>query len=273
MTYKSILVHLDIDGHVAPVIKLAIDLAKRFDARLIGLSAADVSLPLVSAEGMAFDGEMMVRQREDIERRLDALRQEFEGLARAGLDMEWRGDIGNPTRLAIETARAADLIVMASPNGASVSDAQRSVDLGSLLLQAGRPVLVPSNGQENLPTDKVLVAWKDTREARRAVADALPFFQIAKEVRVFTIDSDATDETWNGLTDVVGFLSRHGVKATADVFPDRSDGQTIGDLAKAMYADLIVSGAYGHSRLRERVFGGATRSLLENEGLNRFMSN
>ena len=95
---------------------------------------------------------------------------------------------------------------------------------------------------------------------------------MAKKVRVITIDNDVTDETWNSLVDVVAFLSHHGVTAEPDVFPEKSDGQTIADLAMAMNADLIVSGAYGHSRLREWVFGGATRSLLENDGLNRFMS-
>ena len=272
MTYKSILVHLDIDGQVAPVVKLAIDLAKRFDARLIALSAADFPLPLVSAEGMAFDGEIMARQRQNIERRLDELRKEFEGLADAARAMEWRGAVGNPTRLLIDSARAADLIVATSPEGASVGNVHRSIDLGSVVLQAGRPMLVAPNDQEHFLANNVLVAWKATREARRAVADAIPFLQMAKKVRVIMIDNDVTDETWNSLADVVAFLSHHGVTAEPDVFPEKSDGQTIADLATAMNADLIVSGAYGHSRFREWVFGGATRSLLENDGLNRFMS-
>lgn len=273
MAYKSILVHLDIDGPVAPVIKIAIDVAQRFDARLIALSAADVPLPLVSAEGMAFDGEIMARQRQSIESRLDELRKEFEGLAGAAIDIEWRAAVGNPTRLLVDSARAADLIVTGSPEGASVSNVHRSIDLGSLVLQAGRPMLVASTGQEQFLANKVVVAWKDTREARRAVADAIPMLQMAKEVRVITIDNDPTDETWNSLTDVTTLLSQHGVKAAADVFPEKSDGQTTADLAMAMNADLIISGAYGHSRFREWVFGGATRSLLENDGLNRFMSN
>ena len=78
---------------------------------------------------------------------------------------------------------------------------------------------------------------------------------------------------WRSLNDVAAFLSHHGVKAATDVFPEKSDGRTIADLATAMDADLVISGAYGHSRFREWVFGGATRSLLENDRLNRFMSN
>ena len=122
-------------------------------------------------------------------------------------------------------------------------------------------MLVASDGQDHFLANKVLVGWKDTREARRAVADAIPLLQMAKEVRVITIDNDPTDETWNSLTDVTTLLSQHGVKAAADVFPEKSDGQTIADLANAMHADLVVSGAYGHSGLREWIFGGATRSL------------
>ena len=215
----------------------------------------------------------MMHQRKNIERRIEDLRAEFEGLAGATVGTEWRGAVGNPTRLLIETARVADLIVTASPEGASSGNVHRSTDLGNLILQAGRPVFVASTNQENFRINKVLVGWKDTREARRAVTDAMPFLQMAREVCVITIDSDATDETWNSLDDVVALLSDHGVKARAEVFPERSDGGTIADVADAMHADLIISGAYGHSRFREWIFGGATRSLLENDRLNRVMTN
>ncbi|KQU87765.1 universal stress protein [Mesorhizobium sp. Root102] len=273
MSYKSIVLNLDIDGMVAPVIKLGVDLAQRFDARLIGLSAADVPPPVVMEGGVAFEGESMMRQRESIERRIEDLRAEFESLAGASVDTEWRGAVGNPTRLLIDSARLADLIVTASPEGASSGNVHRSTDLGNLILQSGRPVLVAATNQEDFRINKVLVGWKDTREARRAVTDAMPFLQMAQEVRVITIEDDATDETWNSLDDVVALLSFHGVKATAEVFPEKSDGGTIADVAHAMHADLIISGAYGHSRFREWIFGGATRSLLENDRLNRVMSN
>lgn len=273
MSYKSIVLNLDIDCIVAPVIKLAVDLAQRFDARLIGLSAADVPAPVVMEGGAAFEGESIMRQRKNIERRLESLRAEFEGLVGAGVDAEWRGAVGNPTRLLIGASRVGDLIVTASPDGGSPGDAHRSTDIGNVILQAGRPVLVASANQENFRIDKVLVGWKDTREARRAVADAMPFLQLAQEVRVITIDDDATDESWSSLNDVVASLSFHGVKAKAEVFPGKPDGGAIADVADAMHADLIISGAYGHSRFREWIFGGATRSLLQNDRLNRIMSN
>jgi nucleotide-binding universal stress UspA family protein len=273
MSYKSIVLNLDIDRAAAPVVKLAVDLARRFDARLIGLSAADVPPPVVMEGGVAFEGESMMRQRKNIERRLESLRAEFEGLAGAAIDTEWRGAVGNPTRLLIGASRVGDLIVTAPPDGGSRGDAHRSTDIGNVILQAGRPVLVASANQDNFRIGKVLVGWKDTREARRAVTDAMPFLQLAQEVRVVTIDNDATDETWNSLDDVVASLSFHGVKAKAEVFPEKSDGRTIADVAEAMHANLVISGAYGHSRFREWIFGGATRSLLQNDRLNRIMSN
>ncbi|RUX85431.1 universal stress protein, partial [Mesorhizobium sp. M7D.F.Ca.US.004.01.2.1] len=208
MGYKSIVLNLDIDGMVTPVIKLGVDLAQRFDARLIGLSAADVPPPVVMEGGVAFEGESMMHQRKNIERRIEDLRAEFEALAGATVDTEWRGAVGNPTRLLIDSARVTDLIVTALPEGASSGNVHRSTDLGSLILQAGRPVFVASTNQENIRINN-LVGWKDTREARRAVTDAMPFLQMAQAVRVITIDNDATDETWNGLNDVcLAFLSR-----------------------------------------------------------------
>ena len=88
MSYKSIVLNLDIDGMVAPVIKLAVDLAQRFDARLIGLSAADVPPPVVMEGGVAFEGESMMRQRKNIERQIEDLHAEFESLAGASVDSQ-----------------------------------------------------------------------------------------------------------------------------------------------------------------------------------------
>ncbi|MBZ9811077.1 universal stress protein [Mesorhizobium sp. ESP-6-2] len=214
-----------------------------------------------------------MRQRKDIKRRLEDFHAQFESIAGATVHTQWRGAVGNPTRLLIESARLADLIVTASPEGVSFGNAYRSTDLGNLILQAGRPVLVASTNQEDFRINKVLVGWKDTSEVRRAVLDAMPFLQMAQEVRVITIDDEATDETWNGLDDLVAFLDVHGVEARAEVFPEKSNGGTIADLAGAMNADLVISGAYGHSRFREWIFGGATRALLEADRLNRLMSN
>lgn len=272
MSYKSILVNLDIDGPAVPLIKLAADLASRFDARLIGFSAADIPPPVVAPEGMILDGEFMQRQRDEIEQRLGELRAGFEKLAGASVKVEWRGAVVNPTRSLIETARAADLIVTGAVEGASSGNANRSVDLGSLVLNAGRPILVAASDAERVLANKILVAWKDTREARRAVADALPMLSRAQEVVVATVDRAADTFTKASVADVAAFLASHGIKARTEVIVERDESKKLADFARSMHADLVVSGAYGHSRLREWVFGGVTRSLLDEIGLNRFMA-
>jgi nucleotide-binding universal stress UspA family protein len=272
MTYRSILVGIDIDAPGDSIIALATELATRFHARLIGASAADIAPPIVTPDGIVLGAEIMQNQRDDIESRLDGLRRKFEALAGAAVDVEWRAAIASPTRLLLETVRAADLVLIASPEGASGGNPYRSIDLGSLALNAGRPLLVAASGAEHLPASRVLVAWKDTREARRAVADAVPLMAGAREVVVATVDREADILAREGIADVVAFLARHGIKARSEVIAEKDDAKGLAELARSMNADLVVSGAYGHSRLREWVFGGVTRSLLDDGRLNRFMS-
>jgi nucleotide-binding universal stress UspA family protein len=119
---------------------------------------------------------------------------------------------------------------------------------------------------------KALVAWKDGREARRAVADAVPFLSRATEVVVATVDPDGSRQSRDGVADVVAWLDRHGIKARGEILPGRDEGARLAEFAAGLGADLVVSGAYGHSRLREWVLGGVTRSLLDDVRLNRFMS-
>jgi hypothetical protein len=195
MAYKSIVLNLDIDGMVVPVIKLGVDLAQRFEARLIGVSAADVPPPVVMEGGVAFEGESMMHQRKNIERRIEDLRAEFEGLAGATVDSEWRGAVGNPTRLVIETARVADLIVTASPEGASSGNVHRSTDLGNLILQAGRPVFVASTNQENFRINKVLVGRTRVKPGVRLLMPC-PFYKWLR--RFVSLRSTMTQPTKPG---------------------------------------------------------------------------
>lgn len=146
----------------------------------------------------------------------------------------WRSDVLSPTRFLIKMARTADLIVTGSPEIARDGDPRRSINLGGLLLHAGRPVLVPASGSNQCAAKRAPIAWKGGREARRAVADAIPLLECADEVVV------AMD-----------------------------DAHRLADFAKTMQADLVVSGTYGISRLGEWVFGGVTRSLLNEIGLTR----
>lgn len=269
MTYKSILVNLDIDGPVIPVLKLANDLASHFDARLIGFSAADAHLPFVGPEGGMVAAEVWQQEKENIECRLQELHAEFDKLTAGAVEVEWRQIVGDPTRSLAMTARLADLIVTAAY---STGESYRTVDLGSLVLQTGRPLLIAADVAAPIAAKNAMVAWKDTREARRAVADAVPLLLLADEVTVVTVDRDPTEETHAGVADVAAFLLRHGIKARAEVISAKDESESLSEFISSHRVDLLVSGAYGHSRLREWAFGGVTRSLLNQVGLNRFMA-
>ena len=126
-----------------------------------------------------------------------------------------------------------------------------------------------------MTAENVLVAWKDTRECRRAVVDALPFLVAARHVLVATIAEDDRISARDSIADVVRFLMKHGVKARSEVLDaDKMDAaEALLTAATETGADLIVAGGYGHSRLREWAFGGVTRGFIEDSSTNRLLAN
>jgi len=275
MTYNTILVQLELDRPAAPAVNFSLGLAQEFEADVIAFAAAEAHVFVPGDQGGIVAAEMMKRQTEEIEDRLDELKEEFLGIVGEHEHASWRGIVGNPTQLLALHARAADLVVVGTPTKASGGDAHRTIDPGSLVLSAGRPVFVAASSFSPLHTEKVIVAWKDTREARRAVSDAMPFLAKAKEVVVITIEEGDQKIARESAADVVRFLMRHGSKARADVLgvgnADVEDAMS--QIAREIGAELIVAGAYGHSRLREWAFGGVTRSLLVDRSLHRLISN
>ncbi|MBA8903144.1 universal stress protein [Phyllobacterium sp. P30BS-XVII] len=272
MTYKSILVNFNIDEAASPLLELAINLATQFNAHLIGFAAANVMPIIAGPDGLGGGGEVMMLQREDIEKRLKQLSREFERVARSLPSHEWRDGVASPTLSLIEAARTADLIITSAAKESFITDGNRSANLPSLVLQAGRPVLVSAHGMKKLFSNTALVAWKDTREARRAVIDAIPLLCQAGEVVVVTVDGTGDALVRESLQDVLALLLRHGIRARSQVIDDNDDGSALLAFARSVEAELIVSGAYGHSRVREFIFGGVTRSLLEENGITRLMS-
>jgi nucleotide-binding universal stress UspA family protein len=135
------------------------------------------------------------------------------------------------------------------------------------VMQAGRPILVVPDGVNWLDLRSVLVAWKDTPEARRALADALPILRKARDVTVLAIPEGDDDRpaAIAGVTDVTAWLARHGVTAIARVSEGARNETVAGQLEKIagdVGASLIVAGAYGHSRFRELILGGVTQYLV-----------
>jgi nucleotide-binding universal stress UspA family protein len=266
MTYTSIMTHVQSGPEAAPRLACAVALARRFGAQLIGVGAEMIP-PLAFDNGYySVDAEWVVAMRGSIDQQLvqsrDIFRRETAGFAEG--DARWLSGIESPTPALAAASRAADLLV-AGGGRLRHSSPYRDVSAAELAMQAGRPVLVVPPGAAELSGRKVLVAWKDVREARRALADALPFLKAAEGVRILEICEAESDEDGRSRTEeVAAGLRRHGATVETKVIPPAHEaaGKHILDEAKIFGADLIVLGCYGHSRLGEWVFGGVTRDVL-----------
>ena len=272
MNCKTILVNLDIEGPVEPVVEAVRDLATHLQAMVIGLCAADARPPMVTTDGGALVVEVWQKERDEIKADIRKIRATFERLMAGFGHTEWREALDSPTRALTDLSRVADLVVMRASSGAATGDSTRTAAPSSVILQAGRPVLVMARGRNRIPLGKVVVTWKETREARRALADAVPLLALADEVIVVT--AAAVIEPWirKGVADATAFLTRHGIRARTEVIKGPDESARLLEFIAASGADLVVAGAYGHSLLREWVFAGFTRSLLDNSDIHRFLS-
>lgn len=263
MTYKSILVHGESNPATAPRLDAAAAVARHFDAELIGLGAEMLDWVGVSDPYGIMAADWLTIMREQVELDLSAAEKLFETHA-AGVSHRWLRQMDPPAQAMARLARSADLIV-AGGGPLKPSPSRFGADPADLAILSGRPVLVvpPSGG--TLRAEQIVVAWKDSREARRAVADALPFLKRAEEVVVMEVtDVDQAGDAIARASDVADHLKRHGVKArpvAKIAIPERVSVE-LNIEAEAIGADLIVSGAYGHNRLREWVLGGVTHDFL-----------
>ena len=274
MDIRSILVNVDLETAGSASLTYAIDLAQTVGARLIGLAADQPNLALLGTDVTGTGAtDFYVMERSEIERRLTAAEQQFTAAIPAGLKAEWRADIADPVRSLIATARCADLIVT-GPTMSPVYSARRRVDLGELVIGAGRPVIDIAKDTTRFAAGRVMIAWKDTREARRAVADGLPFLKLANEVNVVTISEGDPISEREGLADVAAWLAAHGVDADTQLIDNKEGFDDVLETTAAMWhADMLITGGYGHSRMREWLFGGVTRNLLQADSLTRLFSN
>jgi nucleotide-binding universal stress UspA family protein len=177
------------------------------------------------------------------------------------LAASWREAEGSYVEIAVQRAAAFDLMVAAS---ATVMESLMAIAEQSLL-QTRRPVLLaPARPQSDL-TDSVMIAWDESPECWHAVSAAIPFMQLAKSVRVISVDRDASNRQASQ-AEVLAYLRCHGIGATAQVVaPElRSVGDTLLAAGAEHEAGLLIMGAYSHSRLREMLLGGATRHILKN---------
>ena len=218
-------------------------------------------MPVVTGEDAAIDAALLEQEKAGVAAFLDKASEEFRS-ATAGcrIAVEWRSAPDFPNDFVAQEVRSADLLIV----GQVPAAAYRSLDVGSLLLKAGQPVLVVPRAVASLPVRHIVVAWKETREARRAIRDALPFLRLAESIMLIEVGWGNEARAVQRLKDIGRFLAHHHItNVTERVLPDEPiAGDVLLRFAQEQSADLIVAGAYGHSRLGEWIFGGVTRELL-----------
>lgn len=261
---KSILVHMDSSPRCAARLQIAGQLARRFDADLTALYA-------VTPQALLYPGEFGISAVAAAGKR----QFEAERLARAkalfdtaiGTDSQrtkWAVATDLPVRDFTQYAYYADLLVLGQrdPKDASQTDVPADF-VESVVIESGKPALVvPYIGVSGAVGQVVLVAWKETRESARAVAASLPLLQRAERVEVATWGDPSSTESSG--PDIETFLRRHGVKARVRHQGEASPqlGEYLLSLAADVGADLLVMGCYGHTRVRELILGGASRTVL-----------
>lgn len=264
MPFQTLMVHVDLDDGGDARVRLAADLARRLDAALIGISAWAPS-PAFSGDITLVEPVPEIADLATLEEVLKEREKAFRALIEpAGKAVAWRSALELPTEFVVREARAADLLILGATRHPALRDPYRAVDPGAVLLGAGRPLLLVPPEISTMAAKHVAVAWRDTREARRAVADGLPFLEKAEHVTVVEFcDAGGERAAQPHLDDVRQFLARHGIDAVARaVAIDLSVTNSLWRLVQEDRIDLIVAGGYGHSRLGEWIFGGLTRDLL-----------
>lgn len=260
--WRTLLVHVQPEPEALPRLTSAAELAGALDARLIGV-AAEMLPPIAASDPTGLLGAQLVTALlETMRTNGDSAADRFRR-ATSALRTEWVSAQALPIHAACSMARSADLIV-AGGSPLEHQDNYRWCDPAALALQAGRPVLVVPPAGGRLEARRAVVGWKDTREARRAIADALPILKCADEVLIVEVGraGEAGDAEVRTAA-VADFLLQHGVEARSKVISDHEGAAAhLQNEARALGADLIVTGAYGHSRLGEWAFGGVTVDLL-----------
>jgi len=273
---KDIVVNLSDSGKRDAACDYAVSLAGTFKAYLAGVAFNyEAMLPGAFADGM--DTGFIDAQRAENEKAAKAAIAKFDEAAkRAGLSSASQmieASFGGASGRFGEIARRFDLSVVgqSEPTKSAVED----LLIEAALFESGRPVVVVPYIQKGpVKLDRVLVCWNRSRNAARAIADAMPFLERSKSVELLTISSKGTKDEEPSGASIADHLIRHGLKVEGKhIVSDDSDiASTILSYAADSSADFIVMGGYGHSRLREFVLGGATRTMLASMTIPTLMS-
>ena len=263
MSYATLMVHVDVDSELSGRVRVAADLAERFRAHLIGIAAWAPSSLFPRRHALV--DPATDRRLQEMKESLDQKGKQFcSAVSTAERRVEWRSVLDAPVEAVAREARAADLVIVG--NTRENMDPLRALDPTVLLLKVGRPVLVVPGAVASLSLKPIAVAWKDTREARCAVRDALPLLQQAESVMIVEMPEpgDTDEQASHRVKDAAQYLGRHGIEIVAErVRPaDVTAANSLLRLVQEENIDLIVAGAWGHSRLGEWAYGGMTHDLM-----------
>jgi nucleotide-binding universal stress UspA family protein len=295
-TLRDILVVIDESAPSEVRLAIAVALAQQHDAHLTGLSALDLlmparpvvkprSYPEVDTEPAfplfnlssvpPFDYPEADTQAAERAERIEAAFRER--LRLSGLQGDWRVASGKVSETVVRQARHADLIILGQvdPDHPPPPAGQQLVE--DVLMTSGRPILViPYIGRFETFGTKILVAWNNSREAARAMNDALPLLAMAASVIILEANPKGRKPVTDDATtaDITRHLARHGIRAETarTIMTGISAPNALLSYAADVSADLLVAGGYDHSRLRERILGGVTRELLQHMTMPVLMS-
>ncbi|CAG0956664.1 hypothetical protein BURK1_00489 [Burkholderiales bacterium] len=269
MTFRSVFVHLDDSPQTDQRVDVAVRLARQYPAEIAGAYVVSTRDLAPTASALFPPDLLKIRLGTIAQAQADAEKRFRKAMADAGIkSMHWRAPAGDPIEAAVLQARYADLAIVSQPahDGPDASFAGELVN--AVVMDSGRPVLfVPYIGAAKTLGERVMIAWKDSRESARAVADALPFLKDAKAVLAVAVTPHAEETVREYVSDkaVEGFLRRHGVEAAVKrmVAQDIEAGEYLLSRAADFSADLIVMGGYSRPRLSRLVWGGVSNLMLE----------
>jgi nucleotide-binding universal stress UspA family protein len=279
MAFETLLINADSEANVPRLLAVAQFIAARQHTRLVALYVLPPSLTLPAGTPGAPDTVKLQEHRTRARAEAERARRLFERTTAETTDRcTWQldeGDGRNEIDSLVAHGRLADLIVSSNVQAGGLGSSQYH-SAERLIVEAGRPVvLVPKEPMHASCGNRVLVAWNGSREAARALFDALPLLQAAQQVKVLQVGtSDGMGFTGLSGPVVCAMLSRHGVRATSETLslPRATAGAALLSAVKAENADLLVMGGYGHWRFRELILGGATRHVLRHMSVAVLMS-
>jgi len=270
MGISTILVSLNETGRVDTLLKVTANLAAKYDAHVIGLYVIPAAYVYPGVSIHVTADMIDVGQKFFCDRAKKTEEKFNECMRKQGLKGEWRNIEGKSHLISstvVDHGRQADLVVIsqveqAAATGTDVEFAEK------VIMDVGRPVLmVPKCGNFEGRMDSVVIGWNATRESARAAFDAIPIFEDGATAHIIWVDSELNQGTTNMLpgTELATTLARHNIEAISEpvTAPDLEPADVLLNRVSDVGADMLVMGAYGHSRLREFIFGGATRKILD----------